>query len=54
MDAAPASPAQLDQQRATDRQRAAESAIENDPAIRAFKDMFGASVKPGSVRPLDS
>ena len=54
MDAAPASPAQLDQQRATDRQRAAESAIENDPAIRAFKDMLGASVKPGSIRPLDS
>lgn len=54
MDATPASPAQLDQQRATDRQRAAEAAIENDPAIRAFKDMFGASVKPGSVRPLDS
>jgi len=54
MDAAPASPAQLDQQRATDRQRAAESAIENDPAVRAFKDMFGASVKPGSIRPLDS
>jgi len=54
MDAAPASPAQLDQQRASDRQRAAESAIENDPGIRAFKDMFGASVKPGSIRPLDS
>ena len=54
MDAATASPAQLDQQRASDRQRAAESAIDNDPAVRAFKDMFGASVKPGSIRPLDS
>ncbi|MES2490971.1 MAG: DNA polymerase III subunit gamma/tau, partial [Pseudomonadota bacterium] len=54
MEEALASPAQLDQQRVSDRQRAAESAIENDPAIRAFKDMFGASVKPGSIRPLDS
>ena len=54
MDAAPASPAQLDQQRASDRQLAAEAAIESDPAIRAFKEMFGASVKPGSIRPLDS
>lgn len=54
MEVALDSPAQLDQQRVSDRQRAAETAIENDPAIRAFKDMFGASVKPGSVRPLDS
>ncbi|TXH04083.1 MAG: DNA polymerase III subunit gamma/tau [Nevskiaceae bacterium] len=53
-DEAIASPAQLDQQRASDRQRAAEAAIEADPAVRAFKDLFGASVKPGSVRPLDS
>jgi DNA polymerase-3 subunit gamma/tau len=49
-----ASPAQLDQQRAIDRQRAAEAAIDADPAVRAFKELFGASVKPGSVRPLDS
>jgi DNA polymerase-3 subunit gamma/tau len=53
-EAALESPAQLDQQRASERQRAAEIAIEADPAVRAFKDMFGASVKPGSVRPLDS
>ena len=54
MDVVAASPAQLDQQRETDRQRAAEAAIEADPAVRAFKELFGASVKPGSVRPLDS
>jgi DNA polymerase-3 subunit gamma/tau len=54
VEAALESPAQLDQQRASERQRAAETAIEADPAVRAFKDMFGASVKPGSVRPLDS
>ncbi|PTU32112.1 DNA polymerase III subunit gamma/tau [Stenotrophobium rhamnosiphilum] len=54
MEEALASPAQLDQQRVSDRQRAAEAAIEADPAVRAFKDMFGASVKPGSVRSLDS
>ena len=54
MEEALASPAQLDQQRVSDRQRAAEAAIAADPAVRAFKDMFGASVKPGSVRSLDS
>ena len=52
-DAAVASPAQLDQQRADDRQKAAQSAIENDPAVRAFKDVFGATLKPGSVQPRE-
>jgi DNA polymerase-3 subunit gamma/tau len=35
-----------------DRQRAAEQAIESDPAVRAMREVFGATVKPGSVRPL--
>jgi DNA polymerase-3 subunit gamma/tau len=35
-----------------DRQRAAEQSIEADPAVRAMRDVFGATVKPGSVRPL--
>jgi DNA polymerase-3 subunit gamma/tau len=35
-----------------DRQRAAEQAIETDPAVRAMREVFGATVKPGSVRPL--
>jgi DNA polymerase-3 subunit gamma/tau len=36
------------------RQRAAEQAIESDPAVRAMREVFGATVKPGSVRPLSS
>jgi len=47
-------PVELDKQRANDRQRAAEAAIDADPVVRAFKDMFGAQVRPGSVQPLDS
>ncbi|HET7203276.1 MAG TPA: DNA polymerase III subunit gamma/tau [Steroidobacteraceae bacterium] len=35
-----------------DRQRAAEQAIESDPAVRAMREVFGATVKPGSVRPV--
>ena len=35
-----------------DRQRAAEQAIESDPAVRAMREVFGATVKPGSVKPL--
>ena len=35
-----------------DRQRAAEQSIEADPAVRAMREVFGATVKPGSVRPL--
>jgi DNA polymerase III subunit gamma/tau len=35
-----------------DRQRAAEQSIESDPAVRAMREVFGATVKPGSVKPL--
>lgn len=48
------SPALRDAQRVKDRQIAAEQAIDSDPAVRAFRDAFGATVRPGSVRSLDS
>jgi DNA polymerase-3 subunit gamma/tau len=51
--AAIASPAQQDQQRADDRQKSAETAIDNDATVRAFKDVFGATLKPGSVQPRE-
>lgn len=47
------SPAQIEQQRAEQRQKSAQSAIENDPTVRAFKDVFGATLKPGSVQPRE-
>ncbi|MEW6167870.1 MAG: DNA polymerase III subunit gamma/tau [Pseudomonadota bacterium] len=53
-EALPASPAQLAQQREAERQRAAEESILSDPVVRAFRDQFGAQVRPGSIHPLDS
>ena len=47
------SPAQLEQQRSADRQRDAEQAIEADPGVRAFRQGFGATVRPGSVQPVN-
>jgi DNA polymerase-3 subunit gamma/tau len=47
------SPAASDDKRLIDRQRAAESAIEADPVVRSFKAAFGATVRPGSVKPID-
>jgi DNA polymerase-3 subunit gamma/tau len=38
---------------ADDRQRAAEESIEADPAVRAMREVFGATVRPGSVKPVD-
>jgi DNA polymerase-3 subunit gamma/tau len=38
---------------ADDRQRAAEQAIEADPAVLAMREVFGATVKPGSVKPVN-
>ena len=35
-----------------DRQRAAELSIDSDPAVRAMREVFGATVRPGSVKPL--
>ena len=34
------------------RKKAAEAAIEQDPAVRAFREQFGAVLRPGSIRPL--
>jgi DNA polymerase-3 subunit gamma/tau len=45
-------PARRDEMVAQDRQRAAEQAIESDPAVAAMREVFGASVRPGSTRPL--
>ena len=45
-------PAKREALAADDRQRAAEAAIESDPAVRAMRDVFGATVRPGSVKPL--
>jgi DNA polymerase-3 subunit gamma/tau len=55
--AAPADPGLLTPARrealaADDRQRAAEQSIESDPAVRAMRETFGATVKPGSIKPL--
>jgi DNA polymerase-3 subunit gamma/tau len=36
-----------------ERLRAAEEAIEADPAVRAMREVFGATVQPGSVKPLN-
>ena len=35
------------------KERAAEAAIDGDPEVRAFKEAFGATVRPGSVQPVD-
>jgi len=47
------SPAAAEEKRVIERQRAAEAAIEGDPEVRAFKEAFGATVRPGSVQPVD-
>jgi DNA polymerase-3 subunit gamma/tau len=39
---------------AEDRIQNARASIENDPNIRAMKEMFGATVTPESIRPLDN
>ncbi|MFT4045314.1 MAG: DNA polymerase III subunit gamma/tau [Solimonas sp.] len=48
------SPAQLAQQRDAQRLQDAEASIFADPVVRAFRDQFGATIKPGSIHPLDS
>jgi DNA polymerase-3 subunit gamma/tau len=43
-----------EQARAADaRQRAAEQAIESDANVRAMREIFGAKLQPGSVKPLN-
>ncbi len=46
-------PARLQKAAADDRLQAAHSSIETDPNIRAMRDIFGASVQPGSIRPSE-
>ena len=48
------SPAQQDAQRNVEKIRGAVESIETDPVVRAFKDQFGAVVRPNSIQPLDS
>jgi DNA polymerase-3 subunit gamma/tau len=46
-------PARRQAQASDERLRAAEEAIESDPAVRAMREVFGATVQPGSVKPLN-
>jgi DNA polymerase-3 subunit gamma/tau len=50
-DTGAATPAALEKQRELARQRASESAVNEDPVVRAFKEQFGAAVRPGSLKP---
>jgi DNA polymerase-3 subunit gamma/tau len=51
--AAVATPARQQARAAEERQRAAEQAIEADANVRALREVFGATVQPGSVKPLN-
>ena len=46
-------PARQQAQAADERLKAAEQAIDDDPAVRAMREVFGATVQPGSVKPLN-
>ena len=46
-------PARQQKAAADDRVQQARAAIENDPNVRAMRDMFGATVQPDSVRPTE-
>jgi DNA polymerase-3 subunit gamma/tau len=48
------SPAQLTQQAEIDRQKAAEAGMLADPVVLAFREQFGATVRAGSIHPLNS
>jgi DNA polymerase-3 subunit gamma/tau len=47
-------PARLQKAAADDRMQAARTSIDNDPNIRAMRDIFGATVQPDSIRPSES
>lgn len=49
----PDTPARLQKIAADDRLQNARVAIDNDPNIRAMRDVFGATVQPDSVRPIE-
>ena len=46
-------PARQQAQAADERLKAAEQAIDSDPPVLAMRDIFGATVQPGSVKPLN-
>lgn len=46
-------PAAADEQRLLGRQRDAEKAIEHDPTVIGFRTLFGATVRAGSIQPID-
>jgi DNA polymerase III subunit gamma/tau len=48
-----ATPARQLARAADDRQRAAEQAIDADANVRTLREVFGATVQPGSVKPLN-
>jgi len=52
-DAEEPTPARAKAQAADERQRSAEQAIESDANVRALREVFGATVQPGSVKPLN-
>lgn len=49
----PDTPARLQKIAADDRLQNARASIENDPNIRAMRDVFGATLQPDSVRPVE-
>ena len=48
-----ASPTQQERERAVHRQHAAEAAFESDPTVQDLQRQFGATVRSGSVHPLE-
>jgi DNA polymerase III subunit gamma/tau len=52
-DAVEVTPARQQAQAADARQKAAEQAIETDSNVRAMREIFGATVAPGSIKPLN-
>ncbi|HKQ82248.1 MAG TPA: DNA polymerase III subunit gamma/tau [Steroidobacteraceae bacterium] len=49
-----ATPARKHRADADDRLKAAQASIEQDPDVRAMRDIFGATVQADSIRPADS
>ena len=47
-----ATPARHQQARSEDALRSARESIDNDPNVRAMREIFGATVQPDSVKPL--
>jgi DNA polymerase-3 subunit gamma/tau len=52
-DDAGVTPARMHAKAVDERQKAAEQAIEDDANVRAMREVFGATVVPGSVKPLN-